>query len=359
MGSIYKRYNVWWIQYYRNGKQYRESTRSTKETYAKKLLKLREGRIAEGKIPALKIERILFDELAEDLINDYKINGRKSLRRLKGSIKHLNKWFERIRAVDITTDRIKMYIAERLEEEASNGTINRELSALKRMYSLGSEMTPPKVIQVPFIPHLKENTARTGFFEYHGFISLRNALPYYLKPVVTMAYYTGMRKEEILSLAWDQVDLRERKIILEAINTKTSEPRIIYMDGELYETIVEQKRMRDVHYPKCKWVFFMDGQRIKSFRKAWNTACKRVGLEGKLTHDFRRTAIRNMVRAGIPEKVAMRISGHKTRSTFERYNIISETDLKDAARTLTDYHQAQNKHNLSTVSIIKEVKAHD
>jgi integrase len=151
--------------------------------------------------------------------------------------------------------------------------------------------------------------------------------------------------------------LRERKIILEACTTKNNEARIIYMDGELYETIVEQKRMRDVHFPKCPWVFFKDGNKINSFRKSWISACKRMGLEGKLMHDFRRTAVRNMIRAGIPEKVSMKISGHKTRSTFERYNIISETDLKNAAAVLSSYHHEFHGHNLGTISIIKEVKA--
>ena len=129
------------------------------------------------------------------------------------------------------------------------------------------------------------------------------------------------------------------------------------MDCELYETIVEQKRIRDVRYPKCKWVFSRDGQKINNFRKAWNKACKRVGIEGRLMHDFRRTAVRNMIRAGIPEKIAMKISGHKTRSTFERYNIISETDLKNAASILSSYHHEHHGHNLGTISIVKEVKA--
>lgn len=331
MGSIYKkRYrdkdgsvkdgNVYWIKYYRNGKACRESAKSDKEHVAKRLLKLREGKIAEGAIPNLRAEKTTYDDLLEDIKNDYKVNGLRSADRLGRSIKHLTKFFTGMRACNITADLIKQYISRRLQEGYSNATVNRELAALKRMFNLGLETS--KVLHVPKIKTLEENNRRTGFFEVDEFLALRAALPEYLKPVTTMAYYYGMRKEEILSLEWNQVDLREGEVRLNPEDTKNKEPRLIILNDEMYSILVAQKRKRDLSYPGCPYVFFGEkGDRIKDFRDAWDSACKRVGLEGRVPHDFRRTAVRNMVRAGVPERVSMMISGHKTRSVFDRYNI--------------------------------------
>lgn len=336
-GSLLLRGQVWWIKYHRNGKPYRESSRSDERRKAERLLKRRLAEVETGQFRGLRTERVRFDELAADLENDYAINRRKSATRSSRSIGHLKRFFEGWRAVEVTTDRIREYIAKRQNEGAANATINRELAALKRMFNLGSQMTPPKVARVPHIPMLKEPAPRRGFVEHQGFLKLRDALPSHLKPVLTMAYYTGMRKGEILGLRWDQVDWASRQVRLDPGTTKNAEGRTIPLTGELYEWLKFQKQVRDSKYPDCQLAFSRNGKPIKNFKNSWKAACKRAELDGLLFHDLRRSGVRNLVRAGVPERVAMAISGHKTRSVFDRYNIVSERDLQEAAQKLETF----------------------
>jgi len=356
MGSIYKRGKVYWIQYYRNGKPYRETTKSRKEADAKRLLKKREGEISEGKLPGIYFDRVRFDELAEDYLRDYRINQRKSLVRAERSTGHLNRYFEGYRVPDITSPKIGAYIESRLEEGAANATINRELSALKRMLNIGARQTPPKVDRVPFIPMLKENNIRKGFFEHAEFVALRDALPDYLKSFVTFAYKTGWRVSEITDLTWNQVDRDNGIVRLEVGETKNDDARTVYLDDELQEVFQVQWENRKNLLP---YVFLneKDTDKVKRFDKSWKTACKNAKIGNRLFHDFRRTAVRNMVRSGIPEGVAMKISGHKTRSVFERYNIVNDADLQLAAQKQELYLQTQKDTISSTVHDLDEKRA--
>jgi integrase len=186
---------------------------------------------------------------------------------------------------------------------------------------------------------LAENNVRTGFFDRESFDALRRHLPEAVQPVVTFAYVTGWRiKSEILPLQWRQVDLDAGTVRLDPGTTKNGEGRVIHLTTELRTVLEAQWAITDEYQRKhekiCAWVFHRNGKQILTIRRCWDTAAKAAGCPGRIPHDLRRTAVRNLVRAGVPERVSMQLTGHKTRSVFERYNIVSDTDLIEAARKL-------------------------
>ena len=344
MGSLYQRKlangklsKVWTLKYHHNGKPIRESSRSTKKMIAKKLLEQREGEIAQGKVPGVHFDKVALDELTDDLLADYRINGRKSLERAECSVKRLKEYFGDIRASSIDTPMINRYIEKRQGEKAANATINRELAALKRAFTLA--IMAGKIERCPHIQKIREDNVRKGFFEYGEFIAVRDALPEYLRGLVTFAYRTGCRKAEIVNLRWKQVDRALGIVTLNPGETKNGSGRTLYLDSETKRVIGRQWDVRKQTATLSPYVFpKADGTgMIKDFRRAWLTACEKVGLSKKLFHDIRRTAVRNMVRAGVPERVAMQMSGHKTRAIFDRYNIVSDIDLKLAAERQEAY----------------------
>lgn len=210
------------------------------------------------------------------------------------------------------------------------------------MLNLGKQQT--KVDRVPYIPMLKEDNIRKGFFEHGDFIAFRDALPDYLKGFVTFAYKTGWRKSEICNLTWSRVDRHKGIVRLEVGEIKNDQARTIYLDTELKEVIGSQWQNRKESGALTPYVFpkHKGTGQIRDFRHAWDKACKETGIGKRYFHYFRRTACRNMVRSGIPERVAMMVSGHKTRSVFERYNIVSQDDLKLAAKRQEAYLKMQS-----------------
>jgi integrase len=342
-GRIWLRESTWWIQYYANGIQQRESAESENREAAERLLAKRRAEIDADTFTGPAARRLRFDDMRDALYSDYKVNGRKSFRTGRDGkpyvcgVSHVEEFFLHNRALAITTSRIREYITRRQAAKASNGTINRELALLRRMFTLAVQDGTLRA--VPYFPMLKESAPRKGFFEHTDFQRLRQELPEYLRPIATMGYYTGMRLGEILKVRWSNVDLSIGEIRLDPGETKNDEPRTIPLVGELRDML---KIEREKH-PDGEFVFVRAGERIGSFYKAWKSACGRSKLRGLLFHDFRRTGVRNLVRAGVPEHVAMEISGHKTQAVFKRYNIVSGRDLKDAAAKLESYLVAQGK----------------
>jgi integrase len=345
MGELKQRGNVWWIRYYRNGRRYEESSGSSKKGKAIDLLKIREGDGAKGLPVTPNIGRLRFEALATDIENEYQANSRKSLEHLKRRIKlHLTPFFGGRRMAAVTTTEIRAYVAERQTAGASNAEINRELAALKRMYTLAVQAG--KLLHRPHIPMLEERNVRAGFFERDQFEAVRSHLPADLQNVATFAYITGWRvPSEVLTLQWRQIDFKVGLVRLEPDTTKNAERRTFPFDAlpEL-RTALEEQRSATPGGTICPWVFqragnsFLDadGAASKPFRDAWKAACVAAECPNRIPHDFRRTAVRNLTRAGVPEKVAMQLTGHKTRAVFDRYDIVNEADLRVAVGKLAD-----------------------
>jgi integrase len=337
MGELRRRGKVWWIRYYRAGKRYEESSGSTKKGTAIDLLKVREGDGAKGLPVTPKIGRLRYEEAATDLLNDYKTRGRRSYDHLKRRLDlALTPWFAGRRMASITKADVTAYVAHRQTQGAANATINRELAALKRMFVLAVQ--GGKQLTRPHIAMLLEDNVRRGFFERPQFDSVRKHLPEPLQGVATFAYITGWRvQSEILPLEWQQIDRDAGTVRLFPGTTKNRAGRVF-----VYRHVTELDELIDALWKRhealrregtiCPYVFQrFGGKRIRSFRKAWMAACKAAGCPGRVPHDFRRSAVRNFVRAGVPETVAMQMTGHKTRAVFMRYDIVSEGDLDAAA----------------------------
>src|SRR5688572_4517235 len=231
--------------------------------------------------------------------------------------------------------------------DVSNAEINRELTLLKRMFTLAVQAR--KLLHKPWIPLLEERNRRTGFFELEQLHAIMARLPESLRPVIEFAYLTGWRvPSEVLTLEWRQVDFDANAIRLDPETTKNRDGRVFHMTDDLRELLKaqlsKQEELKKAGHV-VPWVFFRlvakcrGGKKspkpIKAFTKAWKAACVAAGCPGRIPHDFRRTADRNMVRRGVPERVAMQLAGHKTRSVFDRYNIVSEGDLRTAAQLLS------------------------
>ncbi len=293
------------------------------------------------------------NELLDDLLQEQEILGRKNVAGAERVVRlHLRPYFGRLRVDRVTSSTIAAYIVYAKAKGIAPATINNHLAALRHAFNLGYRSTPPKVARVPYFKLLRVNNARQGFFEMEEYETLFRELPADLRPVLCFGFYTGCRRGEVMALRWRQVDLERAAIRLERGPTKNDEPRTIPLAPQLLEVLRMQKAVCDEYWPACKWVFFWHatGTRVKAFGKSWSAACKRAGLwdaerdkPTKIFHDLRRSAVRDMERAWVPRKQAMAISGHKTESIYNRYNIVSEADLHSAAVKRGEYAQRMSE----------------
>jgi len=344
MGALYKRGNVWWCKYYANGRPIRESTGCAGEKEAGRILKAHEGRVAIGQPTLPRADRVRYEATAADLKRHYEATGSRDLKEYARRVAHLDRFFIGCRVASIGQPDVDAYIVQRQGQGAVGATIRRELSTLTKMLRLAYENG--KLLRLPILHKPKEGPPREGFFERDQYDAVRRRLSADLQASVAIAYTFGWRMQsEVLSLERRQLDLEATTLRLDPGTTKNDEGRVVYLTPELRALLAAQvDRIRAIERKTGRIIPFLFpylsgkkrlGARRRDFRKAWAAACRAAGVPGMHRHDFRRTAVRNMVNAGVPERVAMKVTGHKTRAVFDRYHIVSPGDLQDVARRLT------------------------
>jgi integrase len=314
-----------------------------------------------------KQERVTVNVLFDGLERDYKLRDKWGIK-VSSNVKPVREHFGTWRAADLTEDAIGKYIEGLREEGYSNATVNRRTQLLGQAFKVA--IRNKQLSQSPFIPRVSEvGNERQGFFGTAEFEAVVAKLPEYLRDFTRFGFFTGWRKGSIESLRWS--DVGEDLIYLRAKNSKTRKSETMPLEGELLSIIERRRAARVIEEENggkrlSEFVFHRQSEPIGDFRKAWATACCAAGIGkmicpqcegdvdkerqcanceatwkheqlkyvGRIFHDFRRTASRNMLTAGVPQAVAMKITGHRTDSMFRRYAIVDEEQKREAlART--------------------------
>jgi len=341
----------WYAQYVHDGRQVRVSTRETSKMKAVRVLQRLMGDRDRGLASLPEAQKLRYADLRKMLLADYGARGNRSLttnaagEETVNGLKQLDEFFgfgsdnPGPPVTRISTDTSREFAQKRQAQGAGTAMVNRSLACLRRMLNIAHE--DGRIQHVPKIRLLREPPARRGFLELEKFDELVKLLPTHLRPLVNLLYYCGVRVGEALQVEWPQVDLEARLIRLEEDQTKNAEARTVPLPAVLAMMLAEIE-------PKTGKVFS-----DTNLRTEWQKACAACGLgtrtlvepededrypwykyEGLLIHDLRRSAVRNLVNAGVPERVAMKISGHKTRAVFDRYHIVSTDDVTNAMRRL-------------------------
>jgi integrase len=359
-GRLFRRGRRFWIAVWAptssgEWREIRETTGTCDEAKAREFLRRRIRGIENHKegIQAFtgpSQERMKVNELLDALLTDYQTRGIKSLRHCICHMKPVRAYFGERRATNVTPDLVRKYIEFRKNDGRSNAKINREVELLNAAYCLA--VREGRLNRKPHVPRLRERNARAGFFERDEVERIVKFLPPPIDDMTRFAFLCGWRREEIRTLTWANVDRQAREITL--IDSKNGERRTLPLDEIgwlLFDRLWEGRRYqrKDGTEAVSAYVFHRKGRPVASspFSRAWSAARRKAGLPGKLFHDLRRSAARNLLRSGIPQAIAMSITGHRTDSMFRRYAISSSQDKREALRRQNEFlASAPSKTNL-------------
>lgn len=334
-GSL--RSSRWWIGYSVNGREIRESAGKT-EKEAGKALRARMKQLAGQRWIEPEQERMTVAEMLDTYESDLESRRAKSLDSIKCHLRPIRLEFGERRAVDLRADDFEKFRRSRLAEGRARQTVDHELGGLRAAYSLARKQE--RISRVPFIPMFHEHNVRRGWIEQAEAERIAAELGEPLGTLTLFARASTWRRSEVESLTWEQVDRTAREVRL--FDSKNGRGRVLPLDDYLFGLIERRWQARQF----SPLVFHAEGRPIGDWRKAWARACQAAGRPDALFHDLRRSGIRDLIRAGVPQSVVMSISGHRTISTFLRYDIASEEDKRSAlekAQTYRDERKSRSR----------------
>jgi integrase len=341
-GSLFrpKGSRYWYSQVYVGGKA---STRSTGETEKAKAMRVHRTRLGDLTM-VVEGDHVRLDHMIEWYLRDYEHQGRRSTRAAKLQAKNLRCHFGNVRAIDITAAMVDSFIDARRAKGYAAATIQLDLATLKRMFTLA--VRKGRLTHRPHIPSMQVDNARSGFFEAADWLAVQGALVELDQDVADLMeclYLTGWRSGEATKLTWAQVDLDGDVLRLEPGTTKNKDGRAFpfRLYPQLRALFTRRRELTDRVQKERRsiipWVFHRNGYRIRYYYGAWRAACAQAGVAGRIPHDFRRTAARNLEWAGVPRSWAMKLLGHKTESIYRRYAITGHRELEEGASRLSQF----------------------
>jgi len=383
-GSLKLRGRIWWLKYYRHGEPIEVSSGTDDQKKAEKFLRKKLGAVANGIEEDSRSLR--YETLRSGYLDDYIVNGKKSLRHDRAgepyleAVKRLDPFFAGYRAVDVTSDLMRQFQREMQTQGYANGSINRSLAALRKMFTLAHR--DGRLKNLPFFPMLPENKPRQGTLSREKYTQLLAELPDYVRPVVTIGYHSGMRLGEIRGLRWKNIIWMDGIIRLE--DSKNGEGREIPFGSEV-ETMVRElysRRLKDCDRVCYRIDRLGRARPIGDFRKVWRRACVKLGLgkwepetdragnpvfaeprtdrrrslpkqkmiyNGLIFHDLRRSFVTDAEHAGAPRHEVMKLSGHKSESVYKRYAIGNRERRRAALAQIDEYRAQQFGDNSGTI----------
>src|SRR5262249_46740868 len=317
-----------------------------------KARKLRKHRLKQVERPGFigpKEEKWTLSDMKEKIRLDYERKGNRSFEDVENAFKHLEDGFRFYRIVDITADKNKIedYGDRRLKAGAARASVNYELACLRRGFKLMFEAG--MISTVPVIKLYAVDNVRQGFIDVADFNALLEKVDGSdARDIIEFLYHAGWRSIEAKVFQWTWIDGNMIRVPKEI--AKNKKDRSFPIIGTLIDILERRQKVRRLDSP---YVFHRNGKPIRSFRKAFKVAAKEVGHECLLPHDMRRSAIRNFRKAGLSESDGMKLSGHRTRSVYDRYNIFDDRDLAESMNRVQE-HLKKEAENRKVVPLKRE-----